>query len=58
MRMIRELLPEKGVSYGPFPPSDVTCSGVKGSASEREKHTGIQGLEDEGASGDDDDPDD
>jgi hypothetical protein len=56
--MIKPVVPEKGVSYDLIPPSDVACSGVKGSASAREKHTGVQGLEEEGASSDDDDPDD
>jgi hypothetical protein len=56
--MTREVVPEKGVSYELFPPLDVACSGVRGSASAREKHTGVQGLEEEGASCDDDDPDD
>jgi len=55
--MTKELLPEKG-SYDTFPPSDVTCLGVKVSASAREKHTGLQGLEEESVSCDDDDPDD
>lgn len=54
----KQLVPEKGVSYDSIPPSDVACSGVKGSASAREKHTGLQGLEEEGASNDDDEPDD
>lgn len=58
LRTIKEQLPEKGVSYDTFPPSNVPCSGVKESASAREKHTGLQGLEEEGASCEDDDPDD
>lgn len=56
--MIREVVLEKCVLYESFPPSDVACSGVRGLASVREKHTGVQGLEEEGASCDDDDPDD
>jgi hypothetical protein len=50
-------VPEKGDSYDPHPPSDCAFAGVTGSASAREKHMGIQGL-DEDASCDDDDPDD
>jgi hypothetical protein len=51
-------VPEKGVSYDPHPPSDCAFTGVTGSPSTREKHMGIQGLDEEGASCDDDDPDD
>ena len=56
--MIKELLPEKGVSYDTFPPSDVTYSGVQELASAREKHSGLPGLEMESVSCDDDEPDD
>lgn len=52
------LVPKRGVPYDSYPPSDATCLGVKGSASAKEQHTGIQGLEEEEASYDDEDPDD
>jgi hypothetical protein len=57
-RTIRVLLPEKGVPTDSLPPSNDAFSGVTGSASRRAQHTGIQGLDEEGASCDDDDPDD
>lgn len=55
---MKGVVPEKGISYDSFPPSDASGTGVKGSASAKEQHNGIQGLEEEEASSEDDDPDD